>query len=314
ILLPLAVLRALHHAGTALRTTVELVAFSDEEGTRFAATLVGSSAIAGCFPTEMLQVEDQQGISLENALRTLGAQPEQLPSVARNPDRISGFLEVHIEQGPVLEAENLPVGLVTAITGIERHKVQITGKAGHAGTTPMHLRQDALVAASYVVQAVNRLCQDTDNLVGVVGRLRVTPNAVNVIPSGVELSIELRSPVSAVRRRSRQQLLATLSELMAEQAMEWTHEVLYEQAEVTCAESVQAALAQAVEANGYRAHYLFSGAGHDGLAMAGLTDIGMLFVRCRDGLSHHPDEAVTEDDVDAAGRVLKTFLLQWPAT
>lgn len=312
VLLPLAVLHELNAAGKTPETTIELVAFSDEEGTRFASTLVGSSAIAGCFNPAILDARDSDGTTLADALRTLGGDPAGIPGVARDPEQISGFLEVHIEQGPVLEAEDLPVGIVTAITGIERYAVHIQGKAGHAGTTPMHLRQDALLAASHVIQAVDRICRETDELVGVVGKLQVTPNAVNVIPSGVDLTIELRSPVTAVRHRSRKELMSRLSRLMAEQGVGWTHELVYEQAEVSCAPSVQAALAQAIEAQGYQPRYLFSGAGHDGLAMASLTDIGMLFMRCKDGLSHHPDESVTVADIDAAGQVMKSFFLDWP--
>lgn len=312
VLLPLAVLAELKAGGKTPDTAIELVAFSDEEGTRFASTLVGSSAIAGCFDPAILKAQDSAGITLEDALRTLGADPAGIPGVARYPEQVSGFLEVHIEQGPVLESEDLPVGIVTAITGIERHAVQVQGKAGHAGTTPMHLRQDALLAASHIIQAVDQLCRETENLVGVVGKLTVTPNAVNVIPSGVELTIELRSPHSTVRRRSREILMDRLSTLMTEQGVGWRHELVYEQTEVTCSAMVQAALAQAIETQGYQPRYLFSGAGHDGLAMASLTDIGMLFMRCEDGLSHHPDEAVTVADMDAAGQVMKAFFRNWP--
>ncbi|HET8905249.1 MAG TPA: M20 family metallo-hydrolase [Saccharospirillum sp.] len=313
ILLPLAVLQDLHDQNEALPVNIELIAFSDEEGARFSSTLVGSSALAGTFNPDILKATDRDGTTLESALRGLGANPEQIPSLKRNPAQLAGFLEVHIEQGPILESLDLPVGVVSAITGIERHKVHITGKAGHAGTTPMHLRQDALLAATDVVRAVNDLCQNTEDLVGVVGELNVTPNAVNVIPSGVDLTIELRSPVTRIRETARQQLLAQLNERITTHACQWTHDLVYEQQEVDCSPAIQQQLHNAITACGWKPHTLFSGAGHDGLAMARSMPIGMLFVRCTGGLSHHPDEAITEADADAAAQVIKHALLNWEA-
>lgn len=311
VVVPLVVMQAMYDEGHQPPGPVEIVAFSDEEGARFSSTLVGSTALAGTFDPDMLRATDRDGVPLEEALRDLGADPSDISQAARDPDRVSGFLELHIEQGPVLEHANLPVGIVTAITGIERHKVRIQGKAGHAGTTPMDLRQDALLAASYLVQTVNRLCTETDNLVGVVGELHVTPNAVNVIPSAVDLTIELRSPDSTLRRQKRQSLMTELNALMARLGVSWTTELSYEQAEVSCSPVIQAALAASVGREGLTSRYLFSGAGHDGLAMASLTDIGMLFMRCRDGLSHHPDESVTVDDMDVAARVIRDFIQHW---
>lgn len=312
VLLPLAVLSEINRAGQRPATAVELVAFCDEEGTRFSSTLIGSSAIAGNFNHDLLAVTDSDGVTLANALRSLGSDPDRIDRVARKPERVSGYFEIHIEQGPILEAENLPVGVVTAITGIERHRLTIMGKAGHAGTTPMHLRKDALVGASRAVLEVDELCRSTDELVGVVGQLDVSPGAVNVISAEVTLSIELRSPNSAIRRRGRLELLERLAGVLDDSGCEWTVETTYEQDEVTCAESVQQALAQAVEDAGYPVHYLFSGAGHDGLAMAHLTNIGMLFMRCKDGLSHHPDESVTTEDLEASGQIIRRFIESWP--
>ncbi|WP_394170465.1 M20 family metallo-hydrolase [Saccharospirillum alexandrii] len=311
ILLPLAVLQHLHEQNETLPVNIELIAFSDEEGARFSSTLVGSSALAGSFNPDILNATDRDGTTLESALRSLGANTDQIPTLKRDPTQLAGFLEVHIEQGPILESLDLPVGVVSAITGIERHKVRITGKAGHAGTTPMHLRQDALLAATEVVRAVNDLCQNTEDLVGVVGELNVTPNAVNVIPSGVDLTIELRSPVTRVRETARQQLLALLNDRIAAHACQWKHDLVYEQQEVDCSPAIQHQLHNAITSCGWKPHTLFSGAGHDGLAMARSMPIGMLFVRCTDGLSHHPDEAITEADANAAAQVIKHALLNW---
>ncbi|WP_108125278.1 M20 family metallo-hydrolase [Saccharospirillum mangrovi] len=313
VLLPLVVLEDLHRHGTALPLNIELVAFSDEEGARFASTLVGSSALAGQFDASILQAVDAQGVSLAQALRDLGSNPDGIADLARNPEQITGFLEVHIEQGPVLESLDLPVGIVSAITGIERHKVTVTGQAGHAGTTPMELRRDALVAATEIVRAVDQHCRQNDNLVGVVGELTVTPNAVNVIPSRVELTIELRSPNRDIRHAARQRLFADLDARLAATPCQWQHDLVYQQDEVACAPALQQRLARAIEAEHFWPHTLFSGAGHDGLAMHHLTEVGMLFVRCAGGLSHHPDEAITAADADAAARVLRRCLLDWEA-
>lgn len=313
ILLPLVVLKDLHEQGQPLAVNVELVAFSDEEGARFASTLVGSSALAGTFDPALLEATDPHGESLAQALRDLGANPDDIPALARDPAKVCGYLEVHIEQGPVLESLGLPVGVVTAITGIERHAVSLIGKAGHAGTTPMALRKDALVAACDVVQAVDQHCRQTDDLVGVVGELVVTPNAVNVIPSRVDLTIELRSPKTAVRLNAREALFADIAKRLAASGCEFQHRLTYQQSEVRCADKVQLQLRQAIEQAGFESHSLFSGAGHDGLAMAHLTDVGMLFVRCKDGLSHHPDESITAEDAEAAAQVLKHYLMNLEA-
>lgn len=313
ILLPLVVLQHLHQQGKTLAVNVELVAFSDEEGARFSSTLVGSSALAGTFDPALLEATDANGITMAEALRELGANPEGIAELARTPDQVCGYLEVHIEQGPVLESLGLPVGVVTAITGIERHAVSLIGKAGHAGTTPMTLRRDAMVAATQVVQAVDHHCRHTEDLVGVVGELVVTPNAVNVIPSRVDLTIELRSPFTEIRLAARKALFGDIAQRLASSGCELRHRLTYQQSEVRCADTLQQQLSRAIEQAGYKSHRLFSGAGHDGLAMAHLTDVGMLFVRCKDGLSHHPDESITVEDAEATAQVLTHYLLNLEA-
>jgi allantoate deiminase len=311
VLLPLVVMQARMETQRPLPYPVEVVAFSDEEGARFSATLVGSSALAGSFDAALLNYTDAQGVTLADALTHLGADHRRIHEAARAADSVSGFLEVHIEQGPVLEALDLPVGIVTAITGIERHQLTVIGRAGHAGTTPMDMRQDALVAASEMVLLVDQLCQDTDSLVGVVGQLEVTPGAVNVIPAQVNLSLELRSPQTVIRQQARAQLLAQIDDLIERRGLQWSHRMTYEQAEVTCSDQMQSVLAQAIEDVGFQPHHLFSGAGHDGLAMASLTQIGMLFMRCKNGLSHHPDESVRVDDLAITAQTLDRFLEHW---
>jgi allantoate deiminase len=186
--------------------TIEVVAFGDEEGVRFNSTLVGSKALSGTFDASFLSDRDDQGISLGETLLDFGLNPQKIPSIARDPQNALGYIEVHIEQGPVLERENLPVGIVSAITGIERHAVSIQGQAGHAGTVPMHLRKDALVAASRYVQWVDAYCKETKDMTGVVGRIEIRANSVNVIPGDAYLTVDLRSPHKSVRRRARKAL------------------------------------------------------------------------------------------------------------
>ncbi|MDN3525143.1 M20 family metallo-hydrolase [Halomonas sabkhae] len=308
VALPLMALKALREQGIELPYGVQVVAFGDEEGTRFQSTLIGSRALAGTLDAQSLEATDAEGVSLAEALRDFGGNPDAIPALARDPERVLGFCEVHIEQGPVLEQRDHAVGVVTALTGIERHRVTLTGKAGHAGTTPMPGRRDALVGASAMVVEADRVLNATDDLVGVVGKLEVRPNAVNVIPAEVTFTLELRSPDPEVRKAGRDRLLSAFTGIAEQRGLALDLEQTYSAEAVDCADWMIEALETASAACGQPAERLFSGAGHDGLAMHDLTDIGMLFVRCRDGLSHHPDEAITADDADAATRVIMAFL------
>ncbi|MDQ7732650.1 allantoate amidohydrolase [Halomonas sp. SpR1] len=310
VALPLLALEALKREGITLPYGVEVVAFGDEEGVRFPTTLVGSKALAGSVTPDQLEAKDAEGTTLQEALIAFGCTPKDIPHIARDPAKTLGFLEVHIEQGPILEQRNHAVGIVTALTGIERHRVKLSGKAGHAGTTPMDMRYDALVGAAEMVLAIDSVLQSTDNLVGVVGKLNVHPNAVNVIPAQVTFTVELRSPDANIRQRGREAVTAALQEVATRRSLALDMENTYSADAVTCADWMMASLEQACAHADQPAERLFSGAGHDGLAMQALTDIGMLFVRCKDGLSHHPDEAISAADGEAATRVIMAFLQQ----
>lgn len=308
VALPLQALQALKEAGTELPYGVEVVAFGDEEGTRFQSTLIGSRALAGTFDPASLEAQDADGVTLGEALKAFGGNPQDIPQLARRPEAVIGFVEVHIEQGPVLEQRDHAVGIVTALTGIERHRMRVTGKAGHAGTTPMAGRRDALVGAAEMVVAANEVLNATDDLVGVVGKLEVRPNAVNVIPAEVTFTLELRSPEADVREKGCREIVALFQRIAEARGLELTSERTYQAEAVACADWLVEALEQACRGCEEPAGRLFSGAGHDGLAMHDLTDIGMLFVRCRDGLSHHPDETISTADAERATRVLMRFL------
>lgn len=308
VALPLQALQALEEAGTELPYGVEVVAFGDEEGTRFQSTLIGSRALAGTLDPESLKARDADGVTLGEALKAFGGNPQEIPQLARRPEAVIGFVEVHIEQGPVLEQRDHALGVVTALTGIERHRMVVTGKAGHAGTTPMPGRRDALVGAAEMVVEADRILNATDDLVGVVGKLEVRPNAVNVIPAEVNFTLELRSPHTGLREQGRREVLEACQRLAQARGLELSSERTYQAEGVDCADWLVEALEQACRGCEEPAERMFSGAGHDGLAMHDLTDIGMLFVRCRDGLSHHPDEAISVEDAGRATQVLMRFL------
>ncbi|MEJ2479979.1 MAG: M20 family metallo-hydrolase [Acidihalobacter sp.] len=309
IVLPLVCLEALREQGAVLPYPVEVIAFSDEEGGRFTTSLLGSKAVAGGFDSAVLAMQDAHGVSLDQALREFGANPDGIPALVRRPEDVRAFVEVHIEQGPVLEAAGMAVGVVTALTGIERHRLSLTGKASHAGTTPMESRRDALVGAAGIVLELDRVCRETRDCVGVVGELEVTPNVVNVIPAHARLTLELRSPDDAIRVDARERILAAARRIAEVHGLGLESALVYEQSAVSCAPWLIEELGEAVaETTGERPLELFSGAGHDGLAMARLTDIGMLFVRTPDGLSHHPDEALTAADAGTAAAVLLQLL------
>lgn len=310
IAVPLVALEALRHAGVTLPYGVEVVAFGDEEGVRFPTTLVGSRALAGTIDPQQLEARDKQGISLKEALRGFGVDPDGIPALARDPANTLGFVEVHIEQGPRLEQRDHAVGVVTSLTGIERHRVTVSGKAGHAGTTPMPGRHDALVGASEMVLAVDRVLQTTQDLVGVIGQLDVHPNAVNVIPASVTFTVELRSPQSKTRQQGHETIKATLHEVAERRGLTLSMDNTYSADGAHCAEWIMRGLEQACASVEQPTERMFSGAGHDGLAMQDVTDIGMLFVRCKDGLSHHPEESISADDGEAAVRVMMAFLQQ----
>ncbi|MFV8461355.1 M20 family metallo-hydrolase [Vibrio campbellii] len=309
VILPIALVNYFNNNQLEFPFHIDVIAFSDEEGTRFQSTLLGSKAISGIFDPAMLTAEDANGVSMRDALVSFGCNPDLISEDAYEKENVLGFVELHIEQGPQLEQANLPVGVVTAMTGIERHTLSIIGKASHAGTVPMNLRQDALVGAAQVIHMFDQLCKREEDLVGVVGKIANYPNGVNVIPQQTDVTIELRSPNDASRVKAREEMLADIDSLMTQYNLAYRHEQTYEQSAVTCADSLSSVLSNAVSLSGITPKHLYSGAGHDGLAVSKLTDIAMLFMRCTDGISHHPDEAILQQDLVAAVEVLNHFCL-----
>ena len=308
VMLPIACLKSLHERGERLDYPVDVIAFGDEEGLRFQATLIGSRAVAGNFDPDLLSVADADGVRLREALRSFGLDPNAVDEARYRRDDVAGYVEVHIEQGPVLEAENRPVGVVTSIAGATRLRVEVIGRAGHAGTVPMDLRRDALAAASDAVIAVERICGGAPGAVGTVGVLRTMPGAVNVIPGAVEFTVDVRAGSDGLRRGVLRQIDEAFAAISERRGVLFDAVTTHDTRAAQCSPWLMRCLGQAVEAEGLEVRELPSGAGHDAMAMAHLTAVGMLFVRCKDGISHHPAESMTEADAEVAARVLLRFL------
>jgi beta-ureidopropionase / N-carbamoyl-L-amino-acid hydrolase len=310
ILIALAVAGHLHCTGRRLPFHLEVIGFSEEEGVRFSAPYLGSSAIAGSFDETVLDRHDANGVSLATLLREEGVDVTAIRKLARRPETLRGYLEVHIEQGPVLLQNDLPVGIVTSIAASARFRVTIRGVVGHAGTVPMSLRHDAAAAAAEIVLAVERRCAEGPNLVGTVGQLVVPHGIINVIPGYCELSLDIRAGDDASHAAAIADILAAICQIAERRGVIAEVAKIAHHAAVSCAPQIQSALARAVSRNGIEPFYLGSGAGHDGEMFAGVTDIGMLFVRCGNGgISHSPRETVTAADVDIAARILLDAVL-----
>jgi len=295
----------LNKKGRRLPFAIEVTGFADEEGVRFASTLLGSRAVAGTFNESVLGSKDDAGISMRDALVQFGLDPDHVGAAARIRSELLAYIELHIEQGPVLEAKNLPVGVVTAISGATRLAAKLSGMAGHAGTVPMALRRDALAGAAECISTIEELCRtDAGGLVGTVGYIHALPGATNVIPGEVHFTIDLRAPTDTHRKRAVTDIVRHIEAVARRRKLALQVDVTHENRTVPCAPWLKAQIAAAVAAEGHPVFELPSGAGHDGMAMVDIADVGMLFVRCRGGISHHPDEHVDVADADAGARVL----------
>lgn len=299
----IAAVEALTESGESLPFPLEVAAFGDEEGVRFGSTFLGSKALAGTLDARSLDLRDRDGISVAQALRAYGKNPDALVGAPPASGSHRLFLEVHIEQGPVLERKGLPVGVVTAIAGQTRIWVDLTGEAGHAGTVPMTGRKDALVAAAHAILLVERRCR-APSLVGTVGRLEVHPGASNVVPGRVGFSVDIRSADDALRKAAVADVIAGIEALVRRQRVDFEIRIQQETAAVACAPDLVRALSGAVAREGIAVETLVSGAGHDAMALAERMPVGMLFVRCRGGVSHNPAEHAETADIDVAIRVL----------
>lgn len=286
--------------GQALPFHVDVVAFADEEGTRFNTTLLGSSGVCGCWNPAWLDIVDADGISIGQALAEFGLEAAAIGQASRQAESLKGYLEVHIEQGPLLESLDLAVGVVTGIAGAKRYLIDIKGVAGHAGTVPLSLRHDALCAAAEMISCTESFAQQ-QQIVATVGKCQIRGGAVNVIPGNVQFSLDIRSQDQAQLELCCQQLLEQYRTIAVARVVTINIENIYQASAVPCDAKLQAQWGEAVAAvTGKPAYYLSSGAGHDAMMMANITPMGMLFLRCEKGISHNPRENVQLDDVAVA--------------
>jgi allantoate deiminase len=309
VMLGVDVVEALNAAGRRLPFAVEVITFGDEEGSRFPVSMTCSRAVAGTVDPMVMEMVDGDGVSLAQAFAAFGLDPTRLEEAARKPGEVFAFLEAHIEQGPVLEAEGLALGVVTAIAAQKRLMVRFTGMAGHAGTTPMNLRKDPGPAAAEAILALERICAGgEDGLVGTVGRITALPGAFNVIPGAVEYSMDVRAEVAATRDAAVEAVTAEIAAIAARRGLEVSVTLMQDLAASPCDPGLTALLEEAVAATGQAARRLPSGAGHDAMVIADLCPTAMLFIRCEGGISHNPREAVTEADCAVAAKAMLAFV------
>jgi len=290
-----------------LAVPIEVIGFSEEEGVRYGVPFIGSRAVAGCFDSALLRLQDTDGISLEQAIRDFGLDPLDIHRAAITGDEL-GFVEVHIEQGPVLDAEHLSVAAVTSIVGQTRGTLAFTGHANHPGTTPMHLRQDALAGAAEWISAVEEVALQTEKLVATVGRINAEPNTGSAIPGAVEVTLDCRHADDAVRVVAVNDLLAQAGAISKRRGltMEWAEQL--NQPAVPMDARLTALMADSIREAGLPAKTMTSGAGHDAMIMASRVPATMLFLRSPGGISHDPSESVLVEDIEASLHVARGFL------
>jgi allantoate deiminase len=305
IITAIACVAVLNRRGVHLPFAIEVIGFADEEGVRFSSTLLGSRAIAGALDESVLNTRDSSGLTMREAMAQFGLDPANIGAAARARRELHGYVELHIEQGPVLEQQNLPVGVVTAISGATRLAANLSGMAGHAGTVPMALRRDALAGAAECIVAIEEFCKaDRAGLVGTVGAIAALPGATNVIPGKVSFTLDIRAPTDVHRKLAVADIVRRIEAIAKRRELSLQIDVTHENRTVPCAPWLKAQVAEAVAAENYPVFELPSGAGHDGMAMIDVADVAMLFVRCRGGVSHNPAEHVEPADADAGARVL----------
>jgi allantoate deiminase len=308
VLLSIGAIELLQAEGYAPKHHINALAFCDEEGVRFQTTFLGSSLLCGTFDISALHKVDSEGIGMRDALEARGFNPDTVSKIAPIIREDDVFLEAHIEQGPVLEAVGQPLGVVTAVAAQTRVGVKVTGKAGHAGTTPHDLRNDALACAAEMILAVERFALNRPEVKATVGKLEVSPNASNAIPGKADFSIDFRAPNLSQLRELKIDLLREIESIAERRSTKIDIQNIQETSHANCDPQVTKLISAAVAANTGRSTELFSGAGHDAMKIAETCRIGMLFVRCLDGLSHHPDEFVKSSDILEALRSLADII------
>jgi len=309
VLLGVECVASLNAEGRRLPFNIEVMAFGDEEGSRFPAAMLTSRAVAGLLDSQALDVTDSEGITLTSALSDAGLDVSDFLKARRNPSQLLAYVEAHIEQGPVLEAEDLALGVVTAIAAQLRFEVRVTGIAGHAGTNAMSLRIDALAAAAAMVLAIEDEARvGPSDLVATVGRMSVAPGAPNVVPGEVIFSIDIRAGQAAVRDDAARRIQSRLEAIAAERRTKIEVRPVHDLPASPSDARLVRELSAAVKAAGQRERLMVSGAGHDAMVMQKILPTVMLFIRCKGGISHNPLESVAEKDCDLALAALLNFI------
>lgn len=281
----------------ALPLAIEVIGFAEEEGVRFGTTLMTARACAGTWEDDWLALRDADGITLREALTQFGLAPDGIGQACTLSGRpLVGYLEVHIEQGPVLETLDLPLAVVGNIAGARRLQLVIDGMAAHAGTMPMHLRRDALAAAARAITTFETTAI-AHQVVATVGQIACEPGGVNVVPGRCTFSVDIRAGRDQARDAALEQALADIRADCQERNLKLSVEPLHTAAGAACDAQLAAAIGKGIAHTELPVHTMDSGAGHDAMALAEICPVGMLFVRCTEGISHHPDEAVTISDV-----------------
>ena len=303
-------LQTMNERGVETERPVEVVAFTDEEGARFSLGMIGSRATAGTLIPEHLANEDENGMSIAEAMHASGLDPGRIDEAARAPGSVYAYVELHVEQGRILESENLPVGVVTGIAGPTWLRFTLAGEAAHAGTTPMNLRRDALAAAAAVIGRIEREAARTGTSVGTVGQLDLSPGGINIIPGQVSFSLDLRDIDEGVRNDVEVRIMHEAALMCEKRGVELETKTLQRLPPAPCSALVRDAAWEACETLGFKPFGLASGAGHDGMHLTELCPIGMIFVRSKDGLSHNPAEYSSKEDCAAGAEVLYRTLLK----
>jgi allantoate deiminase len=305
VLAGIEILQTMEEQGMETEHSIEVVAFTDEEGARFSLGMIGSRALAGTLTAEDLETyEDGDAVSVAEAMRAYGLDPEKFGDAARPEGSIRAYVELHIEQGRVLESEDLPVGVVTGIAGVVWLRFILEGETGHAGATPMNLRRDASAAAAEIMGLIEAEATKTGTTVGTVGQLDLEPGGINIIPGKVRFSLDLRDIDEGVRDGIEARIMEGAEEACRRRGVALEVETLQRVAPAPCSDLVRSAAERACERLGIRVHALPSGAGHDGMQLGDLCPIGMIFVRSRDGISHNPEEWSSKEDCAAGAEVL----------
>lgn len=309
VILAIACVQQIHEQKIKLPFAIRVAGFADEEGVRYHTTYLGSKAVAGSFDVDNFERTDEGGVKMRDAIKAFGCDPSKLKSCAINPKQLLGYFETHIEQGPVLEKQNLSVGIVTCIAGQSRFQLHFKGKAGHAGTTPMDCRTDALCAAAEFICSTEKLARQRRGLVATVGCLQALPGASNVIPGDAILTLDVRHQNDSTRLATANLLQRLAHSIATRRNLKVTVKLVQASKSAPCSPRLLKLLRLSVTRHQTKVINLPSGAGHDAAVLSQITPSAMLFIRCKGGVSHHPDESVRAVDVKVAFEVMDDFIL-----